>query len=49
MSQILLKHFAIKIFYLEQELSRTTTNLGIFSKIIGNKFKEKSRETLTKT
>ena len=29
------------MFYLKQELSRITTNLRIFQKIIGNKFKEK--------
>ena len=36
------------MFYLKQELSRTTTNLRIFSKIIGNKFKEKYEEYIDK-
>ena len=35
------------MFYLKQELSLTTTNMRIFSKIIGNKFKENTRETST--
>ena len=36
------------MFYLKQKLSRTTTNLRIFSKIIGNKFKEQYEENIDK-
>ena len=44
-----IKTFAIKIFYLKQELSQTTTNLRIFSIIIENKFKENTRKISTKS
>ena len=38
----------LKFFYLKQELSRTTTNLRIFQKLIGNKIKEKYEEKIDK-
>ena len=44
-----MKTFAIKILYFKQELGRTTTYLRIFSKIIGNKLKENTRKTSTKS
>ena len=39
----------MKFCYFKQELSRTTTNLRIFSKKIGNKFKENTRKRSTKS